>query len=401
MKRLLGYEIKKILMKKSTIVTFVILFGIQMFLAIAGSLGSTYVEDAFVETHMERNRIDRENGIALSGRVLDDELLAEITEAYGKIEWNDRTYLLSEGYQSEVRKYSDLISRLKAWGFGSALSAGGLTEEVFYDMREVRREELWDSQELTEKERAYWLEKEAALEYPFTYEYTTAYEYLLTMHGGYMCCMLLTFFIAVSMVGVFAEEHSRKTDQLVLCTKHGRYQLYFAKILAGSIVVFGTNLLFILVALAGNFFSYGAEGFQASIQVATAFWYSYELSAGEAVLIIMGLLLLSSVMVAAFAMVLAEILRSAIGAMAIIVGGLFVARLVVIPASWGLMSQLWNYIPINLLKVDQGFTDLRLVSVFGLQLTSWQFAPIMYVLITVAVIVIGNKVYRSYQVSGR
>lgn len=401
MKRLLGYEIKKILMRKSTIVAFVLLFGIQVFLAIAGSLGSTYVEDIFVETHGERNRIERENGIALSGRELDEELLAEITQAYGKIEWSDRAYLLSEEYQTEVRKFSDLIGRLKAWGFGSVLSEGGLTEEAFYEMREIRRDELWDNQQLSEKERAYWLEKEENLEFPFTYEYTTAYEYLLTMHGGYMCCMLLTFFIAVSMVGVFTEEHSRKTDQLVLCTKYGRCRLYFAKILAGSIVVFGTNLLFVVAALAGNFFSYGVEGFHAAIQVAAAFWYSYELSAGEAVLLIMGLLLLSSVMVAVFTMVLAEILRSAIGAMAIIIGGLFAARLVVIPASWGFLSQMWNYIPINLLKVDQGFTDLRLVSVFGLQLTSWQFAPILYVVITVALIVIGNKVYKSYQVSGR
>lgn len=401
MKILLGYEIKKILMKKSTIVAFAVLFGIQVFLAFAGSFGSTYVGDVFVETHMERNQIDRENGIALSGRAIDEELLAEVREASRKIEGDGREYLLSEIYQTEVRKYSDLMDRIRMWGLGSMLSTDNMTEEAFYDLREQRRDTLWDNYELTDEERQYWSEKEGKLEFPLTYEYAFAYDSLLSMHGGYMCCMLLTFFIGISMVSVFTEEHNRKTDQLVLCTRYGREKLYLSKILAGSIVVFATNLLFVLVALTGNFFSYGAEGFHAAIQVVTAFWYSYELSAGAALMIMLGLLFLSSVLTAIFTMVLAEVLRNSIGAMAIIVGGLFASRLVVIPTSWRLLSQLWNYIPINLLKVDQGFTDLRLVSVFGVQLTTWQFAPILYVLITVALILIGGKVYKGYQVSGR
>ena len=35
------------------------------------------------------------------------------------------------------------------------------------------------------------------------------------------------------------------------------------------------------------------------------------------------------------------------------------------------MSQIWNYFPMNLLKIDQGFLDVRLVNIFGVKLTSW------------------------------
>lgn len=401
MKTLLKYEMKKILMKKSTLVTFGVLFGIQVFLAIAGSLGSTYVGDEFVETHMERNQIDREHGLNMSGRAIDEELLTEVREAAGKIEGDGREYLLSEIYQTEVRKYSDIMNKLRMWELGSFLSADNMTEADFYELRKQRMDELWGNYELTDNERTYWQEKEAELKMPLTYEYASAYEYLLSMHGGYMCCMLLTFYIGISMVNVFAEEHTRKTDQLILCSRYGRTKLYFAKILAGSVVVFGANILFVMAALAGNFFSYGTEGFQASIQVVTAFWYSYEITAGAALLIMIGLLLLSSVLTAIFTMVLAEILRSGIGAMAIVIGGLFVARLVVIPNSWRVLSQMWSYLPINLLKVDMGFTDLRLVPVFGTQLTTWQFAPILYVLLLAVLIWIGGKTYKGYQVSGR
>ena len=401
MKTLLKYEIKKILMKKSILAAFVVLFAIQVFLSIAGSLGSTYVGDEFVETHMERNRVDRENGLRMSGRAIDEKLLAEVRAAAGKIEGDGKDYLLSEVYQTEVRKYSDIMSKIRMWGLGSMLSADNMTEKDFYELRRQCRDEMWDNYELTERERKYWLEKEMELKIPFTYEYASAYDSLLNMQGGYMCCMLLTFFIGISMVSVFAEEHTRKTDQLILCTRYGRTKLYFAKILAGSVVVFVTNILFVAVALAGKFFCYGAEGFHASIQVVTAFWYSYEMSAGVALLIIIGLLLLSSVLTAIFTMVLAEILRNGIGAMAIVVGGLFAARLVVIPNSWRLLSQMWSYIPINLLKVDMGFTDLRLVSVFGLQLTTWQFASILYVFLIVVLLCVGKMTYQNYQVNGR
>lgn len=401
MKTLLCYEIKKILMKKSTIVAFVLLFAVQIFLGIAGSLGSTYVEDVFVETHAERNKIDRENGIALSGRTIDEELLTEMSEAYAKIDMEDRQYLLSEVYQKEVRKYAGVLERFKIWGIGNSFLSGNITTEQLYKLRDENRDAMWESYELSETEQEYWMQKDEEVEIPFTYEYATAYEGLIGMSGGYMTCLILTFFISISMVNVFAEEHSRKTDQLILCSRYGRGKLYVAKILAGSIMVFTVNALFILVSVGGDFFSFGTEGFDARLQSVMLNWYSYDLSVGEVLLIMLGLLLLSSVMTAIFTMVLTEVLRNSIGVMAILIGGLFAARIVVIPASWEVVSRMWNYIPINLLKIDQGFTDLRLVSIFGMKLTTWQFAPILYTLIIALLILIGSRCYKNYQVSGR
>ena len=95
MKALLGYEIKKILMRKSTVVTFVLLFGMQVFLAFAGSIGATYVDDTFVETHWERNQVEREWGLENTGRKFDEALFAELKEAYSEIDWSTKEYLLS------------------------------------------------------------------------------------------------------------------------------------------------------------------------------------------------------------------------------------------------------------------------------------------------------------------
>lgn len=325
---LIRFEMKKIIMKRSTMISFSILLAIQIFLAIAGSLGSTYANDVFVETHAERNRIDRAHGIALTGRKIDDMLLAEVQDAYAKVDWSNRDYMLTDVYGDEVRKYENVITRLKTW-YGSSVFAGAnLTEEVLYDLREQSRDGMWEAYELTDKEKVYWLKKDADVDIPFMYEYALGFEMLVDMNGLYMTCMLLTFFIAISMVTVFADEHILKTDQLILCARFGKGKAYFAKLLA-------------------------------------------------------------------------EVLKNSIGAMAVVVGLLFAARLVPVPPSLGVLSQAWNYLPINLLKVDEGFLDLRLVNLFGLQLTSWQFAPVLYMVLIGMMVFVGSKVYRKYQVSGR
>ena len=402
MKTLLRFEMKKIMRKRSTMVTFFILFALQIMLAVSGSLGSTYVDDVFVETHAERNRIDREYGIAMSGRIMDDALLTEVQDAYKKVDWSKREYLLTDTYQNEVRKYEDVMNRFRAWSWReNILKKGNMTGEALYDLREQSRESMWEAYELSESEKAYWQEKDAAVEMPFVYEYACGFEMLVDMNGGYMTCMLMTFFIAISMVTVFVDEHIRKTDQLILCARYGKGKVYFAKILAGSMVVFGVNLLFTVTAVAGRFYSYGAEGFEASLQSVLAPWYSYPLTMGQTLLLMIGLLFLSSVMTAIFAMLLAEVLRNSIGAMAIIVGLLFAARLITLPPSFGIVSQAWYYFPINMLKIDTGFLDLRLVNLFGLQLPTWQFAPILYVVLIVLMVCGGETVYRKYQVSGR
>ena len=284
----------------------------------------------------------------------------------------------TDTYKEEVRKYSDLEERFNQMGlWGNSLAetvvrkmADKSTAETIYAIREEVQQQMYDSYEISEQDMAYWQQQDNEVEVPFTYEYASGFDSMLGGQGLYMMCMLLTFFIAISMVSVFAEEHSRKTDQLILCARYGRGKLYMAKILAGSMVVFGVNVLFVATAFAGKFFSYGPEGFEAAIQLVAVFWYPYALSVGETVMISVGLLLLSSVMVSIFTMLLAEVLKNSVGAMAIVVGGLFMARLASFPPSWGVLSQLWNYFPINMLKVDEGFVDLRLVNLFGARLTT-------------------------------
>ena len=75
-------------------------------------------------------------------------------------------------------------------------------------------------------------------------------------------------------------------------------------------------------------------------------------------------------------------------------------RLIPVPATLRFLSQLWDYLPANLLYAE-GFFDMRLVSVFGVHFTIWQFAPFVYIVVIALLALLGRRVYCRYQVNGR
>lgn len=363
MKTLIGYELKKLLIRKSTWLTFLALFFVQAFLGFSG-----YVGDLLDGCPIG---YEQEAAEKIEGRTLDDTLLAEVFAAMAKQGELGENYRKSEEYSEEVLPYMDLRNKLMYAYVGAAQTADDV-----YQARTAAQEELYDAYGLTDAERKHWEKEEVAVVKPFVYEYSGVWESMVDMHGAYMTSMLITFFIAVCMVGVFTEEDARRTDQLLLCVKRGRGQLCAAKLIAGSLVTLAATVLLEGVYLLGHLLYYGADGFGESIQMGLAFCYPHALSVGQCALIMLGLLFLSSLVIGLAAMALAQCLHHSIGAMAILIAALFAARLVSFPVSWRLPSMLWNLIPINLLKLHQGFLELRLYA----GLTGYQLAPLVWLL---------------------
>lgn len=401
--RLVYFEWKKIWKRKGTWITLAILVLFYFVMDFSYFFGSKYVEGEFMETHVEGTKIDIENGKRLKGRKIDQELLDDMQSAYTEYLQSDNLkYQLTEDYQKNVRPYEDvyLIVKEMLYGYSSGDGATRVTEEELYQTRNENVKEAWKSYGLADSEIDYWQEKENRLLKPFTYEYSQGYQNLISMSGVYRVCLLVTFLIAICMSGVFTEEHGRKTDQLILCSRLGRKQIYFAKIAAGSLFSLAVTGILLLCGVFTSLFMYGTDGFRAAIQL-MAPHYSMILSMGDVFLIMSGILLLASILMSIFTMVLSEITRSNIASMAVVIAFMFVARLVPIPYVYRVVSQAWNMIPINLLKFDSGFWDLRLISIFGIKLTLWQFAPLIYVVIGILIMLAGKRIYCGYQVDGR
>ncbi len=403
------YELKKILIRKSTWITFALLtlfYCVQLFFTWGppGDITSSStsvdengqeIENSFTEPYRDYMARTEKNCLALSGRKLDDSLLKEMREWYASLD--EKEDISFEDYNRDMERYKlaeYAITRMT--GITDPSLIKNLTEEDLYRQRGNLIAETAKDYRLTDSEKAYWAKKDAALEKPFVLRYCGFYENPSCI---YMALLMTCFLISITVSRIFTEEHARKTDQIILCTKSGKNRLYYAKVLAGSIVTFAATLFFTLFTVLADRILYGPYGADAMVWQ-LAGWYSYPLTLGQTLGILILLEFLSAIMTSFLAMTLSELFSSSLLTMAAILAGLFISRLFVIPHSLRALSQIWNYIPINLVNLNEGLLDPRLVSLPGIHLTNWQFAPFSYLFLSVVFFLIGKIKYEHYQAGG-
>ena len=110
------------------------------------------------------------------------------------------------------------------------------------------------------------------------------------------------------------------------------------------------------------FVIYGTDGFQAQLQLfqPNDVWL---LTAGELLLILIGLSLVTALFHSAAAMVLGERLKSNMTPMAVMVGFLLFSLLFNIPEQYRILSQIWDYVPRTFWLIG------------GLSVTAWYLSP--------------------------
>lgn len=270
-------------------------------------------------------------------------------------------------------------------------------EEDLYVRRLAMLEKTWQDTGLSDGEKSFWLQKDAEVETPFIFAVTEGYSALFRAFTSIGILVLLS--VAVCISSVFPDEHTRKTDQLILCSTHGKDGAYWAKILAGVSFSLGLSLIVSAFAFALAFCVYGAEGFSAAFQLIYVYC-SYPLTVGKVTLLMYGVLAASSVLFSIFIMVLSERLHGSIATLAAATGLLILGMVFSIPSQYRIPSQIWAWLP-NCILSPQNLFDVRLLSVFGRYFTAWQAVPVIYFLAAFLLIIAGRAVYRHYQVSGR
>lgn len=394
---LLQYEFCKILKRRSTWLTLVLLSALVLVMDAGCLFGATYVDGVLIETHAQQIQSNRANGKALSGRLMDDELLLEMQEARKHFVMENTS---EDAFREEYAKYIQAYEVIRNAVLSFGAEPNETDEAGLYQARQELLEQQWSEYQLKDAEVAYWQEQEGRLEQPYVYQYGDGWQRLMA-YDLYMLGIMTAFFASICMTGVFYEEHSRKTDQLILCSRLGRKQLYLAKLCAGTLFSLCAGLVLLLESVIWELSIFGPEGFSGMVQL-LASRYSLPLTLGEMFLIMMGLFLLITVLWGIVAMVLSEAVHSQVGAMAGVITLTVLQRLLPIPLSLRGLSQLWNYLPANLLSLEhQGVFDPRLVSFGGIRLTIWQLAPGVYVATILILVLAGRRVYCRYQVQGR
>lgn len=375
---LYGFELKKILNRRIVWFTASAMFLICILMSLSGVLFNSYNVDGVqlsAYDYMVKNRASARN---LSGRPIDNTLLTEMQA-------------------DNTRAYSEIFTY--AWNiYGRDDQAVMNTDAAsLYAARQSNLQKQWETQKLTPREIAYWQNKEASLPAAFTYEYAKGYQIILS--GIMALNIMLLLLVTVCLAGIFSDERLRKTDQLTLCCRSGRTPLYLAKILAGITFGLGAASLLYSTSAITSLLIYGADGYNAVLQLILPN-SSWTLSAGETVLLFFVLYLVVSVLYSMLTMILSETLKSGTATMDLMIGAMLLGALIKIGPRLRLASQIHSYFPAQFLGMDS-ITDHRLVSLFGVQFTNWQFILILYPAIALIILIIGGTLYRHYQVSSR
>ena len=368
---LVRFELKKILSRKITWIAFGIVFTVMLFFGFYRAIVSHEVDGMRITAHEEEMQAKAEIK-KIAGRQVNDELVADMLSAVGTDAFASYEVLYKElvgDLCGNVKDYKSLTDAKVALGVPAE-------DDIIYTMRQRGLEKSFDGQKLSEGEKAYWLEKLEQSEFPWTYEYYKGPDFAWV--AAYTAIVLIALMIAVSLANLFADEHQKKTDQLVLCSRNGKKVLYRAKITAGMLFTVVSSGLVLFVTAVPQLIMFGTDGLHAPIQL-MAPKSLIQMTFGQMIIYTYVISIIASMLYAAITMCCSELFRnSTVAVMALITVLVLVPMIVMVPYEYRVLSQIFDLNPINVIAIWSA-TDYRLVPFFGTYLNVYQVAPVLYV----------------------
>ena len=388
MGRLYKYELKKLLRNKLTLLTM----GIMLLIVIAWGVFSAFAS-APEEIDGERSsrfifyQMRKESAEEIEGRTIDDSLLTEMnTQMRG-----------TAGFLPYYDIYDFVGSTIDT--MSSVQISKTTAQELHSIMTERLNVNYLADEGYSEREQAYWTEQaENILSDTITYNgYFEGWRQITSMIK--VLVYLVVLFIAVCLSTMFTYENTRKTDQLIFASRYGKYRLYWAKICAGITVSVCFTLMLIALFVGAVAIVFGLDGFDTILQF--VLMRPYDLSIGQAALILFGLLIAAAILTAVFVMVISQLTQNSIATISIVAGMLMLSLFVSeVPGNIRWLSELWYLIPSNLINLNGAFR-YSLFSIGEIRLVSYQYAFPAYVLLSAAFILAGRWVYGKYQIKAR
>ena len=413
---LTAFEFRKITGRKIVGIAGGIMLLLCVFLSISDLISYTaYSQSRESESSgWELMKTYQQNARALSGEKIDAALLQDMRQSFSREETSSEASLhiidsstgsqtvIESGGDTEDDTDSDILAYTPIDTYLSRIVADDaerrhISAGDFYQERNTMISDNRRDQQLEQGELEYWQQKDSQLSVPFIYEYndgwSNLWEYATTLN------FMLLLFLTICLSSLFSTEYTRRTDAVILCCRYGRRHLFLAKLLAGILFGLAAAILLFGVTLLCSLGIYGTDGFHSTLQVAFPL-ATRTLPLGTSVGLLFLLFLILAILYSAGILFLSETLKNSIAVMAIPVSIMILSTLIDIPYQFRTASQIFDFLPTNLFAVWELWDD-RLISIFGNYVTNFQFAPLVYLLAAVLLILLTERSYRKYQVTGR
>ena len=389
------FEIKKIFQKPYVPALLALSIALTLFLNVRPLLGEQTV--AYVDeqqqfhfeavSNYEAIQLERSFAREDAGKPLDNEAVWTMQEM------NRRYQEIYNQYAPDLTcvllNHSLVFETLGRTGVNPVAEHIEYPADYAYQNLERGREEEFSSQLLSQEEIAYWEREGTRLTTPFVMEYTGGWRGILEK-ASWLNLMALVFAL-ISLCSSFSDDDAYKTRPLLASAAHSRMPLTLARLAAGVSLACGCVLLLFGLTAAIQFFVHGAGGAQMPIQllelesdqkgIGDVYLSNScrDMTAGQAVLVTVGMSLLIALFAGALSMLLSKLLRRGVPALALPLGLLLLSMIFEPPFYYydRVRAQIWSYMPIQ--RLYQTFlADERLVSLGGVQLDCIFVSAILY-----------------------
>lgn len=401
---LAGYEFKKILCRKRTVITLalVILIGaVSVFGTIIGNYYYTDEnENEIVVSRYEDKMIDRRYGEELSGRAIDADLIMEAVEAYRQVPLNGSAwYTDTKEYMDNARKYSEIYGIVsRVLDLKDVEEFQNLTREQaeqFDQIRRENREYVIQNSQISENMRAYWQkcldESPAAL----TYEYSGGYDRFAAIM--YTTAIMAGAAIAIILSGIFSEEYTSGADSLILSSKHGKGIVIGAKLFAAFTVSAVLIILLTAITYAETMTVWGSGGANADITLMGNV-FPYPLTVGQSVLLYCVSALAACLMFGAITAMLSAMFRTPFNTIIIMAILLIAPMFLTLPDEapvWAFCLE--NLLPTNMMAFWGAMYDYQ-YEIFGIIIPPYVFLPVFAVLVSCVCVYFARRAFKKHQI---
>ena len=367
------YELKKLFFAK---VNLIALMGSVIMLVVLA-----------ISSVTEVSPVSREAARELDGRTIDGQLIEEMKPAM-RYENGSTVIEITQEYEKFVPVMDVLVA---VTGYDRDLTR--LQGSAFYSLREQELEQRIAQQGLTESEKEFWLGQEAQVRKPFVYRYHSGPANLLRSFQA------LGFFIlllsAVGLSGVYARETADNMNQLLLCSRYGKKELYLIKYAAGITWILTVAVALVLSVLLPYSAAYGMEGAGEMLQLVKPL-SMLPYSIGRMLAVFAGIYFLAAVLFASVTMLLSVATQNALAVTCGLLGYLLIDLFAEVPDRFRPIQKIWLLRP-NAVLMNTGFSNYRLFRLAGRSFLNYQAAPVVYTVIILAALLIGRRCYKRLE----
>lgn len=364
---LMGFEYKKIFLKKSVVMALSVAFALNIvscFAMVIGNSNSDYYSEGM--SNWDAMQMDKASMKALSGRKLDATLILEASAAYQKMDENVTSYTKTENYKKFAKPYSGIYTLIdsayansgNAFNIDDFQNLSAEDADNYYVIRETQlRENLTNNPLFSETDVDYILSIDKSVKKPFILEYTDGYDRFFALSVTTMMIILVMVSFIVSPI--FSDEYSKNTAALILTSKNGKKHLLYAKIFTAISIGLIVTLTFSLSSYFVCMGIYGFDGTNSQIQLLIPL-LPYNFTFIEATIIIIITSFMGGLLQTTFCLAISSVSKNSIIPMS--VGIVFIILGIFNMSQIPIIKKLGYLLPLNL----GNFHNITLPIIFNL-----------------------------------